>query len=236
MINERILFISDLHAPYMHEDTISFLGAIKEKYNPTQTIIIGDEIDFHSLNAYQKDPDLESSGKELESAIKALQPIYELFPVAKVVHSNHSSRIEKCALAVGLPRKCLKSYKDIIKAPPGWSWHDKIILYLPDNSKCYICHKKQSSDVKKCSQRKGMSFVQGHYHNNFDIQYWHNEISLLFGMTVGCLIDNQSYAMNYNRIFDTNPILGIGLIINSIPKLIPMVVNKKNRWVGHLQF
>jgi len=45
----------------------------------------------------------------------------------------------------------------------------------------------------------GASFVQGHHHEQMDIHYWGNPNALLFGMTVGCLVDNKSLAMAYNK-------------------------------------
>ena len=45
---QTILVIGDLHAPYEHPDTVSFLRAIKKKYKPTDVVQIGDEVDFHA--------------------------------------------------------------------------------------------------------------------------------------------------------------------------------------------
>jgi hypothetical protein len=42
-LNDRILVIGDIHAPYEHPDTVAFLKAVKKKYNPTRVIQIGDE-------------------------------------------------------------------------------------------------------------------------------------------------------------------------------------------------
>lgn len=41
--NSRILNISDMHIPYHHKDTIPFLKHLKQKYNPTRVISLGDE-------------------------------------------------------------------------------------------------------------------------------------------------------------------------------------------------
>lgn len=42
-LNERILFISDLHAPYNHPDALDFLSDLNTKYKPTRVISLGDE-------------------------------------------------------------------------------------------------------------------------------------------------------------------------------------------------
>ncbi len=53
-------------------------------------------------------------------------------------------------------------------------------------------------------------------------------------MTVGCLVDSHSLAMAYNKNNLKRPVIGCGVIIDSIPQLIPMVLNKAGRWIGRL--
>jgi hypothetical protein len=57
--NDRILVISDLHVPYHHPDSYRFLEALAHKYDPTNVIHIGDEMDWHSINvSHVINPDL----------------------------------------------------------------------------------------------------------------------------------------------------------------------------------
>lgn len=231
--NKRILVISDLHCPYNHRDSISFLKAIKKKYKPTRVILSGDEADFAAISFHDHDPDLDAPGKELQKAIDALKPIYKLFPVAEVLESNHGSLVIRKALATGLSRKFFKSPGDILEAPKGWSWHFDITIKLPDGTSAYFHHSK-GANVKKNSQALGMSFIQGHHHESFEISYWGNPNALLFGMTVGCLVDTKSLAMAYNKNNLKRPVIGCAVIIEGIPQLIPMVMNKKGRWTGRL--
>lgn len=49
--DEVILFISDLHAPYMHRDTVAFFYAVKKKYRPSRIVSVGDEIDCFPQDA-----------------------------------------------------------------------------------------------------------------------------------------------------------------------------------------
>lgn len=233
MDNKRILVISDLHAPYQHKDVVKFLKAIKKKYKPTRVILSGDEADFHSISFHDHDSDLPSPGDELRKAITALKPIYEMFPVAEVLESNHGSLVIRKALAHGLSRNFFKSPGEILEAPKGWTWHFDISLTLPNGFPCYFHHSK-GVNAKKNSQALGSSFVQGHHHEEFSIQYWGNPTALLFGMTVGCLVDDRALAMAYNKNNLKRPVIGCGVIINGIPELIPMVLNKQGRWIGKL--
>lgn len=231
--NKSILVISDLHCPYNHQDTVAFLKAIKKKFKPTRVILSGDEADFHGISFHDSDGDLDSPGKELDKAIDALKPIYKLFPKAEVLESNHGSLVLRQALAHGLSRRYFRTPGEIVQAPKGWSWHFDILVKLPNGTSCYFHHSK-GANVKKNSQAMGCSFVQGHHHESFEIQYWGNPHALLFGMTVGCLVDNHSLAMAYNKNNLKRPVIGCGVIVDSIPQLIPMVLDKKGRWTGKL--
>lgn len=231
--NKRILIVSDLHAPYMHPDAPAFLKAIKKKYLPTRVILSGDEADFHNISFHDSDPDLDSAGVELEKAIKCLRPIYELFPKAEVLESNHGSLVIRKALANGMSRKFFKSPREILQAPKGWSWHFDILLKLPNGTPCYFHHGK-GNNVKKNSQAYGANFVQGHYHETFEASYWGNPEALLFGLTVGCLVDPKSLALAYNKNNLKRPVIGTALIIDSKPVLVPMQLDKRGRWVGKL--
>ncbi len=233
MNNKTILVISDLHAPYTHIDTVRFLSAIKKKYKPTRIILTGDEADFHSTSFHDHDPDLDAAGVELEKAIKVLTPIYKLFPTAEILESNHGSLVLRKALSNGMSTKFFKSPQEILKAPKGWTWHFDILLTLPNGTQAYFHHSK-GANVKKNSQAMGCSFIQGHHHESFEIQYWGNPNALLFGMTVGCLVDSKSLAMAYNKNNLKRPVIGCGIIVNSIPHLIPMVLTKAGRWTGKL--
>lgn len=231
--NKSILVISDLHCPYQHKDTVKFLKAIKNKYKPTRVILSGDEADFHAISFHDHDGDLDAAGPELDKAIAALNPIYKLFPKAEVLESNHGSLVIRRALAGGLSRRFFKTPGEVLQAPKGWTWHFDINVTLPNGTKCYFHHSK-GANVKKNSQALGRSFVQGHHHESFEIQYWGNPDALLFGMTVGCLVDNKSLSMAYNKNNLKRPIVGCGVIVNSIPILIPMILDKKGRWIGKL--
>lgn len=231
--NAVILVISDLHCPYQHRDTVAFLRAIKNKYKPTRVILSGDEVDNHAISFHDHDPDLDSPGTELQKAIKALQPIYKLFPVAEVLESNHGSLVFRKAVANGLSRQFFKSPGEILQAPNTWTWHFDIATTLPDGSDCYFHHSK-GANVKKNSQAMGMSFVQGHHHEVFEISYWGNPNALLFGMTVGCLVDSDAVAMAYGKNNLKRPVIGCGVIVDSKAHLIPMKLNKKGRWTGKL--
>lgn len=233
VLNSRVLVIGDMHVPYNHPDTVKFLRAIKRKFKPDRVIQIGDEVDYHAISFHDHDPDLDSPGKELIASIRALQPIYKLFPCVDVIESNHGSLVYRKAKAAGLPRHVFKNYREMIEAPNGWNWHFDLTIRLSDGNLCYFHHGK-TADPLKLSQSMGMSAVSGHFHERFSINYWGNSLGLYFQAFTGCLVDDNSLAMTYNNTNLKRPVIGSIIIIKGHPRLLPMVLNKKGRWTGQL--
>lgn len=231
-IKKSILVISDLHCPYQHPDTLSFLKAVKAKYKPDQVVCIGDEVDFHALSYHESNPDLDSAGVELDKAIKALKPIYKLFPKCTVIESNHGSMVLRKALTGGIPTKAIRSYNDILEAPKGWKWIFDVIIKTPLGP-VYFSHGK-STTPGKIASLYGMSSVQGHFHEKAQITYISTPERLMFDAHTGCLADDKSLALQYNKINPKRPIVSLMVILNGIPHLIPMVLSRGGRWTGKL--
>lgn len=233
MANKSVLIISDTHFPYVHPDVIAFLTAVKKKYKPDRVIHIGDEIDHHAISFHPSDPDLASPGDELASALLKLQPLYKLFPKVDVMESNHGSLVYRKGKVHGIPRHVFKSYREVLEAPKGWTWHYDLTLKMSDGMYVYFCHGK-SSAPGKLSQSLGMSTVCGHFHEQMHIHYWANSLGLYWSMQVGCLINDNSLAYAYNNTNLKRPLIGTGIIINGQPLLLPMILDKRGRWTGKL--
>lgn len=229
--NSRILFISDLHFPYHHPDTFEFLQYLKDKYNPTRVISSGDEVDAHALSFHSSDPDLYSAGDELKQCRKNIKELEKMFPAMQIIESNHGSLVWRKAKEHGIPRHYIKPYNEVLGVGNGWSWHNDLTIVLPNGLKCYVHHGK-TNDVIKLSQQMGMCAVQGHYHEKFKVDYWANPNGLYWGMQIGCLVDDSSYAFAYNNVNIKRPIIGTGLVIDSLPVLEPMILGKGGRWIG----
>jgi len=229
--NSRILIISDMHIPYHHKDSIKFLQYLKDKYNPTRVICMGDEVDHHSLSFHDSDPDLHSAGDELNKALPVIAELYKMFPNMDIMDSNHGSLVWRKAKAHGIPRHYIKSYNDVLGVGDGWKWHFELTIKLPNGNLCYFHHGKVN-DVVRLSQQMGMCAVQGHYHEAFKIGYWGNPVGLFWGMQTGCLIDDNSYAFSYNNVNIKRPIIGTGLIIDNQPVLEPMILDTNGNWIG----
>jgi hypothetical protein len=229
-VGKRILVISDQHFPYQHADAVAFLSELKRFIEPDLVVNIGDEIDYHAISFHQHDPDLLSPSDELKSAIDKISPLFKIFPKMVLLESNHGSLVYRKGKHAGLPRHVFKSYREIIGAPKGWEWMPEFTLF---EQNVYFHHGKSANGLK-LSQSLGMNCVQGHYHSQFNIQYWSSPTGRRWSMHVGCLIDNSSLAFAYNKNTLPTPILGCGVIIDSQPILIPMTVDENNRWTRRL--
>jgi len=229
---KSILIISDTHIPYHHPDLIPFLIKIKKEYKPDKIVHIGDEIDKHAMSFHDSDPDLPSAGDELKQSLPIIKELEKLFPDMDLLDSNHGSLVYRRALKYGIPKAYLRNYNEFLEVGKRWKWHDDLTLKTPGGP-VYFCHGKVA-DVLKLAQSMGMSCVQGHYHSSFNIKYYGNSLGLYFGLQVGCLINKDSLAFRYNKTQRARPIIGLGMIINGLPKLVPMVLDKKGRWNGKI--
>jgi len=228
-MNNSVLVISDLHIPYHHQDAFDFLKALKKKYKPDMIVNIGDELDHHAISMHEHNPDLMSAGDELKNSRVYVRELEKIFPRMTLVHSNHSSLVYRRALKYGLPKDYLKSYNEFLGVGNGWTWVDDLTITLSDGSRCFFTH-GISADVLKVAAQYGMNTVQGHFHTKFSIGYFSNPEALIWGMQVGCLINQKSMAFDYAKNFKSRFIVGCGMIINGQPKLMPMVLDKDGRW------
>jgi len=228
-MNNSVLVISDLHIPYHHQDAFEFLKALKKKYKPDLIVNIGDELDHHAISMHEHNPDLMSAGDELKQSKEYVRDLEKIFPRMTLVHSNHSSLVYRRALKYGLPKDYLKSYNEFLGVGDGWKWVDDLTVTLSDGSRCFFTH-GISADVLKVAAQYGMNSVQGHFHTKFSIGYFSNPDALIWGMQVGCLINQKSMAFDYAKNFKSRFIVGCGMIIDGQPKLMPMVLDKDGRW------
>jgi hypothetical protein len=228
----RILVIPDLQIPFHHPDAFAFLKTVAKKYKPNEFVNMGDEVDFCALSDWDSDPDGFSPGHELERAVSALKDFYKIFPIQKVCTSNHTIRPFKRAFKSGIPRKLMRDYKEFLEAPDGWEWRDYWII---DNIR--FEHGEGVSGMyahSKAAQQNMRSTVIGHIHSFAGIQYIACHDRLIFGFNSGCLIDNHTYAFAYGKKIRNKPILGCGIIIEGIPHFIPMILNKRGRWINKI--
>lgn len=226
----KILVISDTQAPAHHPNTIEFLKHEAKKFKPDRIIHIGDELDLHNLSKYVKNPDLPGAKDELEEGLAFMDELYNMFPEVEVCISNHGARPYLRAKEAGIPSAFIRSYKEWMRAPKGWSWHHQILI----DDIAFIHGEGLSGDgarLKACTLMQ-RSCVFGHIHSHAGVSFFSNKQKLMFGLNVGCLIDLHSPYFEYNKHQLHRPIIGIGLIDNGIPIFKPMELDEHALWVG----
>lgn len=234
--HKSILIISDTHFPFHHRDTFAFLERVKREAKPDLVIHIGDEIDGHAWSYHENETDAFGPDQEFELALSYIKHLYKMFPECHVMHSNHGSLHERKAKSGNIPRAFIKTYKDAFEAPPDWHWHSNFKTAMANGEIIYFAH-GMSANAFKSALDLGVSFVQGHHHGRLEAIQRFSPFNgkNIFGMTVGCLIDDTAYSFRYNKTTSARPKIGCGLIINSSPVCVPMVLNKAGRWIKTLK-
>lgn len=233
MENSTILIIPDIQAPFHHPDTIAFLSTLKKSFKPTRVIQGGDLYDFHCFSDYNKNPNLMGAQEEISQLKKFVKQLSNLFPVLDILDSNHGNRIRRKANNVGLPDNFLKDEMDIIGAPVGWNLYKRLFIKTKYGNKILFVH-NYSSNVLSSSKDMACSLIQFHFHSKFETHYWSNGSDIFFATTAGCLIDPESGAFGYNATQSKRPCLGAIVLKGMSVIHVPMLLNSKGRWRGHL--
>ena len=202
----RVLVIGDLHEPFCLDGYLEFCQEQYKKYNCNKVVFIGDVIDNHYSSYHETDVDGLSGGQELDLAIERLAKWYKAFPVADVTIGNHDRLIMRKAQTSAVPRKWIKSYKEVLEVPQ-WNFTERVVI---DNVQ-YI-HGEAGTAKAKC-RADMMSTVQGHLHTQCYTEWFVGANFRIFGTQVGCGIDHDSYAMAYAKS-GKKPAIGCAIIIN----------------------
>jgi predicted MPP superfamily phosphohydrolase len=229
---KNILTISDMHLPYEHKDAMKFLTALKKKYKPDLVVSLGDMVDWHSVSFHSKHPDLASPGEELALIRQRVKLLEKLFPKMIIIGSNHGDLPLRKIKDAGLPTQFLRDYNGIYGVSDKWIFCDD--LTLKDKSEVIYFAHGISKDASKVAAQRGVHHICGHYHTNFTIDYVSNPLNLLWAVNGGCLIDREALAFEYGKLTLDRPIIGTPVILKGQPRLEPMLLTEKGKWVGKL--
>ena len=211
----RMLIIGDLHEPFSIDGAIEFAKKTYKEHKCNGVIFMGDVIDNHTVSYHETSTDSLGGSEELSLAIEKVRLWYEAFPEAVVIVGNHDRLITRKAQSGSIPKEWIKTYSEVL-ATPGWNF---VTEYMQDDVK-YI-HGEGGKAAPRM-RKDLMSTVQGHYHNDFYINYAVGQNFRIFGMQVGCLVDRESYGMAYARHYPKQAI-GLGVILDNgrLPILVP---------------
>ena len=217
--SKNVLIIGDTHLPYEKEGYLDFCIEQYDKWNCDTVIHIGDLIDSHATSRHPSIPDAYGAGDELQYTIRKLRSWYRAFPDMKVVIGNHDIRSYKIASEYGVAAKWMKGFADVLEVP-NWQFEESYEI----NDVLYI-HGTGSSGQNAAHQRAlnlGQSVVMGHLHTESSIIYHQVANKAIFGMIVGCGVNEASYGMNYAKNFPRKSIMSCGVVLGDQPILCMM--------------
>lgn len=218
---KNVFIVGDLHLPFSKIGYLEFCRAQQEKYNCGSVIFIGDILDNHSVSYHEHDPEGKSIGDEYRLALAQAKQWYKVFPRAKVCIGNHDALPFRKAFTNGLPSTWLKSYQEILESPKDWEWDFTHQI----EGVIYIHGTGLSGDqaAVNAARENRQSTVIGHLHTISNIKFMASYKDLIFGMTVGCGIDFESYAFAYGKQQTRKPVISCGIVLQGTqPILIPM--------------
>jgi len=236
MNTKSILILSDTHFPYQIPQYFDWIKKIKDKVKPTMVIHIGDLVDFHAISQHLHSAELPNIKYEIKDAIKCIQKLHKIFPgPLKILNGNHDIRIQRLAEKSLIPNSFLKNINDILEIEKSWkwTWHDKLILELPNKTKVFFTHHFKSNVISSAKEL-GMSYVCGHQHTLSQLTYISSPLALNFAMCVGCSINPKHEAFKYAKNFIKRPIISVGAIINNQPIIYAMPLNDRGEWTGKI--
>ena len=236
MNTKRLLILSDTHFPYQHQNYFEWIKKIKDKVNPTQVIHIGDLVDFHSISQHLHSAELPNIKFEIKDAIKCIKKLRKIFPTPMpILLGNHDIRIQRLAEKSLIPNSFLKDINDILDIDKKWkwTWHDKLIVDLPNKTKVFFTHHFKSNVISSAKEL-GMSYVAGHQHTLCQLTMISNPLALNFAMCVGSSINPKHEAFKYAKNFIKRPIISVGAIINNQPVIYAMPLDNNGEWTGAL--
>lgn len=218
---DRWLIVSDTQEPFAAAQSISFCKSVQRFFDiPDENCChAGDETDQFHGGLWDKDGDYEHTPRgELQAAKERMREWYAAFPLMKLAVSNHGSRWLKKAASIQMPSELLRTYREIYEAPEGWQWREEWIFDCA--SPWRLIHGQGYSGInahRNAAMDAGISTVIGHIHSYAAVSMLKTmgRQKRIWGMNVGCLIDEEAYAFKYGKYSRVKGCLGIGVVLDS---------------------
>lgn len=204
---------SDPHIPFNHPNYLRFVKDTFEHYGVGQVVCCGDLVDNHAISRHLKETCAKSACDELDLSIAEVKKFVEAFPNVKLCIGNHDERIISQAATVGIDRRFLKSFSELLEIPKTWEVAEEFII--DDVLYKHGVNCVGQNGAINSALRERMSTVIGHSHAFGGVGYSANPRSIIFGMNVGCGIDISAYAFAYGKHDKYRPTLGCGIVFGS---------------------
>lgn len=210
----NVLCIGDIHAPVCRKGYLSFCKRIYKKYKCNKVVFLGDIVDWHGISFHTSNTDAPGVLAEYRAAKKEIQKWVKAFGKATICIGNHDERVIRLAESVKIPSRFLRDYAEIWNTPK-WNWvYDTII------DDVYYFHGTGHAGLHPAynvAKKMSMSTVMGHIHSAGGIKWLVSPKQRWFGMDTGCGVDDDSYAMAYNKHSKNKSVIGCGVVIKGTP-------------------
>ena len=227
-LGSRVGIIGDTHLPYELDGYLEFCQETFDRHEVDTVIHIGDFVDNHSLSFHDSEPTLHNVQGEYESAYERAQDWYEAFPVATLIMGNHDRIPARQLAKLGMaPTIYMKPIEDLLGMPEGWTVANQVEI---DN---VLYHHGETAGgingFRKDAENRMRCTVSGHNHSNAGISATATDDQLVWGLAVGCGVNQKHMAFAYGKNFAKKPIISCGVVINGVPHIEYMDLGKKVR-------
>ena len=225
----RVLAIGDPHEPVCHPGYRAFCRDLREMFDTTQTVIIGDIADHHAISFHAANPMCPGPHDEYKLTRQKMQIWHKDFPGAIITLGNHDIRVARLAESVNIPSFYLRDYNDdAVWGTKTWKWVEDVVI-----DDVYYFHGTGRSGLHPAYNAMKdmlMSVVMGHCHSAAGIKWRANPTRRTFGMDTGCGIDVDAYQFAYGKHMASRPILSAGVVIDGVPQHFIMPCGAKEKY------
>jgi len=224
----RVGIIGDTHLPYELDGYLDFCQETFDRHGVDTVVHIGDMFDNHSLSFHDSEPMLHNVMGEYESAFERAQDWFEAFPEATLIMGNHDRIPARQLRKLGMePSIYMRPIEELFGMPPGWSVADSVVI---DN---VLYHHGETAGgingFRKDAEQRMRCTVSGHNHSNAGISATATDDQLVWGMSVGCGVNQKHMAFAYGKNFAKKPIVACGVVIEGEPLINYMDLGSKVR-------
>jgi predicted phosphodiesterase len=216
---KNVLIIGDTHAPFTRKGYLLHCRQVQEAYNCGTVVHIGDVVDNHYGSYHTTDPDGLSAAEELEKVKADCRIMHKMFPNVFACRGNHDEIPFRKAADAGLSKQWIQNLTDVLGLPT-WQfadeWEINNVLYTHGTGSA-----GEFSAFDKALYRR-ISVVQGHLHSAANVRYAASKSDIVFGMQVGCGVDETSWAFAYNKYSKKKWVISCGVVLNNLALVVPM--------------
>jgi hypothetical protein len=174
---------------------------------------MGDMFDFHGISYHEKEFEAPSISEEVQIAKTHASNWAKAFRKMKICIGNHDALIYRKAKTHGLSNSFLKTWNEIFDLPIDWVWNSKHV-----QNNCMFIHGTGFSGMyphANAMRNHRRNVCIGHTHSVAGIHYSACTKDLLWGMAVGCGVDDRKDVFNYGKLNPKKSIISCGVILEN---------------------